>query len=63
MKDELIDAMNAKFEQNRWFVTISAFCLMFVKFLLNLLIIPVKRLKLVNPTDSTLVKKFFWNFG
>lgn len=63
MKDELIDAMNKKIEQNRRFITVSTFCLICTNFLLKLLLIPVKHFKLINYTDVNFIKKNFWNYS
>lgn len=63
MKDELIDAMNKKIEQNRWFIAVFDFCSICTNFLLKLLLIPAKYFKLVNPTDINFNKKNFWNFS
>ncbi|MGI4803409.1 MAG: hypothetical protein ACRYFL_01460 [Janthinobacterium lividum] len=63
MKDELIDTINAKIMQNRRLMTVSAFSLVGINVLVTLLITHFKHPELVNMTDATLVKSFFWNFG
>ena len=63
MKDGLIDTINAKIRQNRHRMTASAFILAGIDVLLTLLITHYKHPELVNITDATLVKSFFWNFS
>jgi hypothetical protein len=63
MKDELIDRMNQKIKQHRRLMTVSAFSLVGLNFLATLLIMHFKHPDVINMTDATLIKSFFWNFS
>lgn len=63
MKDELIDTINAKIRQDRYWMTVSAFILAGINVLVTLLITHHKHPEFVNMTDATLVKIFLRNFS
>ena len=63
MKDELIDILNKKAEQNLRLMSFSAFSLVGINFLLTILITNVKYSEIIHLTDAPLIKKFFWNFS
>ncbi|MVN23308.1 hypothetical protein [Mucilaginibacter arboris] len=63
MKDELIDSLNKKIKQNRRSMTVSAFSLIGINILVTILIMHFKHPEVVNMTDATLIKSFFWNFS
>lgn len=63
MKDELIDRMNKKIKQHRRMMTVSAFSLVGINFLLTILIAHYKHPEVINMNDATLIKSFFWNFS
>lgn len=63
MKDELIDAINRKIEQNKRLTTVSVFSLAGINFLLTLLVTHFKYPKFINIKDATLIKNFFWGFS
>jgi len=63
MKDELIDSLNKKIKQNRRSMTVSAFSLVGINVLVTILIMHFKHPEVVNMTDATLIKSFFWNFS
>lgn len=63
MKDELIDTINAKIRQNRYWMTVSAFILAGINVLVTLLITHHKHPELVNMTDASLIKSFLRNFS
>jgi len=63
MKDELINTINKKVRKNRRLMTVSAFSLIGINILVTLLITHVKHPEVINMTDATLIKSFFWNFS
>ncbi len=63
MKDELIDTINKNISQNRRLLTVFAFSLAGLNVLVTLLITHFKHPEMINMTDATLIKCFFWKFS
>ncbi len=63
MKDELIDKLNRKVKQHRRMMTVSAFSLVGINFLVTILISHFKHPEMINMNDAILIKSFFWNFS
>jgi energy-converting hydrogenase Eha subunit F len=63
MKDELIDTINKNISQNRRLLTVFAFSLAGLNVLVTLLITHFKHPEMINMTDATLIKGFFWKFS
>lgn len=63
MKDELINTINKKVSKNRRLLTASAFSLAGINVLVTLMITHFKHPEMINMTDATLIKSFFWNFS
>ncbi len=63
MKDELINKMNRKIKQHRRLMTVSAFSLVGINFLVTIIITHLKHPEMINMNDATLIKSFFWKFS
>ena len=63
MKDELINTINKKVSKNKRMLAASAFSLIGINVLVTLMISHLKHPEVVNMTDATLIKSFFWNFS
>ena len=63
MKDELINILNRKAAVNKRLMVVAAFSLIGINCLATLLITHFKHPEMINITDATLIKSFFWKFG
>lgn len=63
MKDQIINGINKSNISKKRLLTVSAFSLIGTNLLLTILITHFKHPEMINMTDATLVKSFFWNFS